>query len=577
MVAIVSSLLILVAAFAVDLGMQRVVRSDMQALADVVALDAARLLDGRTAGEVIDGDADHATLAGVVAASAARNSTTLGRVDGVTGTLVYLDTGAHGAAIPRRDATGALVAVPRGQIPDAVLVSASGTVDFAFASGDGSATRTALAEAVTSACFSVGSYAASVSPANATLFGNLLQPLLGNSVVTAVGYQGLASADVSLLDLLSAPSLGLGSVDDVLSAPQVSLGNLYLAAASALQKDGDTVSANLLNQAAVSAVAAATVDLGDLLGLTTANDAVLSTRVNVLDLLVGSAFLADGDHLVGIPNLQAGLSSVGVTNTDLSIIERPAVACADDEAQTAQVRLSSDAKLSLSVPIVKTGVIDLSLTGDDGKPNNEVAMHLAAELGGARARLDDVACDPDRFDATVTTDLTSLALTGRLRVSGSVKVDLTLAGVTLTGVNVPVSFAVDLSALTSSPAGATHAVSYAVPPQVYGTPISTGSSPALPYLSYVRDTASTTIGPVTVKILGINTVVPTDVLTAAVNPLLASALTAISGAVNPIVNPLVEKLNSTVGQLADGLGVTIAGADFQGLSAPQCNAPRLRG
>ena len=50
MVAIMLTVLMGASAFAVDIGMQRVARRDMQALADAVALDVARLLDGRTAG-----------------------------------------------------------------------------------------------------------------------------------------------------------------------------------------------------------------------------------------------------------------------------------------------------------------------------------------------------------------------------------------------------------------------------------------------------------------------------------------------------------------------------------------------
>ncbi|WP_141006782.1 hypothetical protein [Nocardioides humi] len=48
------AVLLVSGAFAVDLGMQRVARADMQALADVVALDLARELDGRTVNALVD-------------------------------------------------------------------------------------------------------------------------------------------------------------------------------------------------------------------------------------------------------------------------------------------------------------------------------------------------------------------------------------------------------------------------------------------------------------------------------------------------------------------------------------------
>ncbi len=47
LVAIVLPVLILLTAFAVDLGRQRASRRTMQARADVIALDLARLMDGR--------------------------------------------------------------------------------------------------------------------------------------------------------------------------------------------------------------------------------------------------------------------------------------------------------------------------------------------------------------------------------------------------------------------------------------------------------------------------------------------------------------------------------------------------
>jgi uncharacterized membrane protein len=565
------------AAFAVDLGMQRVVRSDMQAVADAVALDAARLLDGRSAGEIRAGDANHPSLAAAAAASAARNDTALGQVDSVEATLVFLDTDANGAYEPRRDAAGALVAVPDAQSPDAVLVRAAGSVDFAFATGTGSANRSAVAAAVTAACFELGSFAASIDPANSELFGNMLQPLLGSTVVNAVGYEGLASADVSLLDVLSAPSLQLGTVDGVLSAPMVQLGDLYLATAYALNQDGDTVSAQILQAAAVSAVASQTIDLGHLFALSTATDDVLDTRFNVLDLLVGGAFLADGQHLVGIPNLQAGLPSIGVTNTDLTVIERAQRACADDTAETAQVSLSSDVKLQLAIPIVKTPVINLSLVGDDGKPSGETLLRLDTFLAGAHGQLTDVACSPDTFDADIWAELTRLNLTGHLLLDGTVKVDLTVLGVPLVGVSVPVRFRIDVTADASQPdATVPSSVTYQVPPLAYGDPLAASGSAVLPHVSLAIDSSSIQIDPVTVKVLLTNVTLTAGDLLASVTPLLNTALTLVGNTVSPLVNPLVDNVNVYLGELADGLGIAVPGADFYGLPYPQCNSPRLR-
>ena len=93
MVALLLVVLIPSSAMAVDLGMQRVVRRDMQTLADVVALDVVRLVDGRTASQILAGYNGLPTLANAVARSVARNDDdVLGDVPTVTAKLAHIDT-----------------------------------------------------------------------------------------------------------------------------------------------------------------------------------------------------------------------------------------------------------------------------------------------------------------------------------------------------------------------------------------------------------------------------------------------------------------------------------------------------
>ena len=73
MVAMLLVVLIPSTALAVDLGMQRVVRRDMQAMADVVALDLVRLVDGRTAAQIRSGYNGLSTLDAALVKSVARN------------------------------------------------------------------------------------------------------------------------------------------------------------------------------------------------------------------------------------------------------------------------------------------------------------------------------------------------------------------------------------------------------------------------------------------------------------------------------------------------------------------------
>ena len=78
---ITCAVLIPIAAVAVDLGVQRVARRDMQAPADVVALDLSRQLDGRSVAQITGASPSLQSLAN---ASMARNNTTVGNGTTVT-------------------------------------------------------------------------------------------------------------------------------------------------------------------------------------------------------------------------------------------------------------------------------------------------------------------------------------------------------------------------------------------------------------------------------------------------------------------------------------------------------------
>ncbi len=195
-VAVVLSLLLVASAFAVDLGMQRAARADMQAVADAVALDLARELDGRTATEL-------GTLQTAADASRDRNeATSLGSTPAVTPEL--------GVVNP---ATGAFTPVAGGVVPNAVRVTASTVVDFAFGvAPDGGAQRSAIAMANPDACLRLGSTLLDLQSGNSVLLNAVLGDILGGSLnLTAVSYQGLAGAEVTLADL--AVALGAGTAD----------------------------------------------------------------------------------------------------------------------------------------------------------------------------------------------------------------------------------------------------------------------------------------------------------------------------------------------------------------------------
>ena len=120
------------------------------------------------------------------------------------------------------------------EVPNAVEITAAGSVNFAFVPTSGSALRTAVAVPAPSACFRLGSFAVGVDTAQANLLNQLLPGLLNISSVsgTLVGYQGLAAANVSLLDLVGVSGLGVGTPDELLKLDGLTLGQFYAAMAT---------------------------------------------------------------------------------------------------------------------------------------------------------------------------------------------------------------------------------------------------------------------------------------------------------------------------------------------------------
>lgn len=556
--------LMLVAALVVDLGVQRVARADMQALADVVALDLARDLDGeRTAGEL------QGPMESAAEESALRNSSIVG--------FDTTDPPTLAVTLGRLDADGEFVGVLANEVPTAVKVQASTSVGFAFAGvtgvEDGQASRQAIGAAESAACFQLGSYAATIKPAAAALFGDLMEQLIGQSTVGLVGYNGLATTRVTLLDIVTELDADLGTVDGLLST-KVMLSDFYLAIATVLQREGKTAEAKVLEWAAASFVAEQPVLVGDLIALSSSSSAALETEFNVLDLLVGSAFLANGQNFLDLANLQAGNSSIGWTNTSFQIIEEPRRACDGDEAQTAQVRLNSTANLQLdNAPLLDKGPVALRLQGADGKPDNRVVLALAVELAGAHGHLTDVRCDPVTFEADIWRDLITTSLSGSVILGGSVEVELPVLLATVK-VQVPVKVVMTVSANASKPASTlpTH-VTVSYPPQEYGEPVPAGvDRTVLPYVALDLVESSLEVGPV--KVGGLT--IATDVLTAAVSPILQGVLPSLLTKF-ALANQVVDTVNEILVPLQTGMGLTVAGADFFALPTPQCGTPRLVG
>ncbi len=571
MVAIMLTVLMATGAFAVDLGMQRVARRDMQSLADAVALDVARLLDGGTAGQVLSGAEGRQALSDAAAESAARNDDrTLGEAPSVTAVLVRLD--AAGAPVLVGDVPAP---VPAGDVPDGVLVTARTSVDYGFAGGRGGAVCTALATADPFACFRLGSYAVAVDPGNAADTGSdRLNELLEDAFqVNGLGYHGLADSSVSLGGL--ATGLGVATPDGLASLQGVRLGDLFSVTADVLEREGGSVAdVWLLRTLAASAQAEldATVDVADLLSVSSSGGAVLASTVSVLDLVAASAFAADGTHALSVPVLwSVPRFSAGATSLD--VIEAPRQACGDIgvTAETAQLAFTAE-------PVLHVGTI-AGLTGDD------VAARLDVQLAGATGRLTSVTCgdatptSPEAVTVDVTRRLSRASLSIPLHVHGDLKaVDLGLdlgpfglpivIGQPKVRLDLTVQAGVEVMGNTG-----THAPTYAVPNHTYAEPEPVGDASAAA-LPMAQVTASDVTGTVTFNSVTMD--VSQLLEHGAIN--LAAVLAAVnSQVIGTAVNPFIAQINAVLTPTAGLLGLHVNGVDLHGVPRPACSTPGLRG
>ena len=316
-VALLLPVLLLMVAFAIDLGVQRSNRRTMQARADVIALDLARLADGRTRDEIV-ASADFAT---VLAGSAARND-----IDPADLAVVY---GTWDGST--------FVASPPDGVPTAVQVTASQVQDHLFQPGSGHVERTAVAAFLAPATdLTVGSVGAGFQPSvpdsvglsatvealNTRLAAQLgaTVPNPGSAGFDLAGYRGLAAADVDLRRV--AANVGYASPNELM-ADEITVGQLFSASAAALDQqaaDGDpnaaAAAAELRRfETQMGVDSSATVRLGDTFGFEQGgDDAAAVGSVNVLDLLSGSADVIDGSNFVSYsltPTIP-GVAVVGV-------------------------------------------------------------------------------------------------------------------------------------------------------------------------------------------------------------------------------------------------------------------------
>lgn len=551
-----------IAALVIDAGMQRVTRSDLQALVDVVAMDLAREIRGQRTQAALAAEGDFSDPSSAVRRSVARTPEILGE-----NLSVEVDWGSYDGGV-WDTATNP---------PSAVKVSATADTNYAVTGGSGDVTRTAYAVSANSACYRLGSFAASVRSGDSTVLAPL-NDLLGVRLDLA-SYQALAAADVTLAAQAASSLIGGPSR---LLAGSVTYADLLDATIEALSKEPGSS-----NAAAISALrtikaasgSVGTIAVGDVLHVSPTDRAALEIPLNVLDI-VGSARLAGGEHLLEVDNIQAGVPGVGFQFTGgIALLSGAQVACGEPNSAQSRAR---NAQMEGNLGITFVNLPSLSIPGLATFQTTKGTGGLVVNIADSEGQLispPEVHCgtgtagDPHRFSVAVQSQPASFSLDSDLHVTGDVKVsvlqDLGLgAFVGGRGPNDKVTVEVNVRLdVATTHGGGTTVANLQVPPNDV-TPVQTGGAVQLDPRSLVATVADVKIGGTT----------PPLSEAAPLTDAIVDELTVAGNAfVGKTMVPLINNINTKLlGPAARMVGLRIGGADVYAVGAV-CGHPSLWG
>lgn len=552
-------------ALTVDIGRLSGERRDLQDVADVISLDVVRELEAQIAthaplvgpplAAVIEADP---AFQAAVQRSADRNDFPRNQLAVVVGRK---DRGV--AFIPGPSMSADPVAPE--SIPNAVEATAGETVDFAFAEGSAATTRRAVAARTPAAGFSIGSHLASVDSTQSRILNKVLGDAFG---MQAVSYQGLVGAKVTLKEIgLNMPA-GVLTPNELLET-KVTIGDLLVASAEALRKDGNLAAVAVLDETLLTATGGITVTVGELLKVGAGGErAAADSKVELLPLLVGQAFVVDKEHAFTLEDLELTIPGVSGVNVNLTAISPPAYAFgpAGVVAETAQVTMTVTPTFSLT-----TG----DLSGDMCKLYGEGLLTLTEELecvplignvlkvllrdhlvklditGSAPMVLTSAEAKGTLADIDCTTGARSITIEPEVgAVTLDQTVDISVHPKVLGRATPPIKVQ---TAARASAVGGVRPLETFLDPDQFGVPRAVGTTPVGLANLLALDTGKIQLGSVKLhKIL--------DVFG---QPLIDQ----INGALGRVDQQVISRLSNT-------LGFSLGGADLTALSM-DCNAVRL--
>ncbi|WP_343758937.1 hypothetical protein [Deinococcus depolymerans] len=431
------------------------------------------------------------------------------------------------------------------------------------------------------ACVAAGPRLLSVDSQRSVILNALFQGLLGGGSLnlSAADWNAIANADVNLglfLDALQAGA-GVGTTREALDA-DVTVLKVLDVAAQAAQTSGNTAAVNALNllRPAVSGLNG-TIRLGDLLKLEGNSAAFLTSQVNLLNLLTGSAQLFNYRNALTTPTpvtlnpVGVNLSGLGlgvntVTPTVkvyLQVIEPPVYRCGPQGTQfnTAAIRAKLNVDLGgtqlnvLGVAGAKLTLTTLDLYLEVAKASGTIgtidavtrALSLDAQPGVAQLGLGQIS-DSVFFNRSVANPFASLTQAIIGTVDLSVRVTPLL--------EVPIVLNVKAKAFAD---GTYPLATVSAAPPYPRTYTVGSSSAAVGTLVGTLLTSLGTPGNLTLELRDPAPLVPTALLTSTITSVTSGVLSTLGAALQPILETV---LMATVDQVLRLLGIGIGEAVF---------------
>lgn len=420
------------------------------------------------------------------------------------------------------------------------------------------ATAIAISRGPPIASFSVGSSLLTVDPSSP--LGQLLNQALGSSLgLQLLSYNGIANANISLLDLVKTLPVDVGTVNGVLTS-QISLTDFLTAYVNALNQSasGSGIDIGFVNQqvALIEArLGNIPINLGDILNVdatTQDPNVALNTNVNALDILNAVLLAADSANAVALPATSVNVPGVATVSLAMSVIEPPQIGVGGvgTVAHTAQIRLALNIS-ALSTPITGQALVGIPLYLEVA-PTDGTITALECNVPGSGGQNSDsvtITTAPGVLNAFLGT-LPAGAI-NNIRESWS---SLISAGTVAPLVNV-FALGIEIAQLSASAN-----VQIATNP---ATPLTFSVDPTVPIaqqpnMTQTAGTSSAVLGTLIGSLLGSTSLKTTLTLAgASVSLPLAPLLATLSAALVPVFSALDSAL---VGPLLQTLGINIGTA-----------------